>query len=360
MKNLMFLLGFAGLIVGWGLFGASQAKRIDYDCEVRVESLCFMWEKSAVGKAKDVVRDVVDKACAEPGEDGERYPVFRIPGGIQQDQMESEKPDTVLHLPAPGQKKLKPDRPIVSHNSVMSAVRTCPVPSSLGQPAIPPNGPSGSLDNSLEGRLVSRASTGDASAFRILFERHAGAVRRFLRDLLGDAAAADEATQETFVRAHSRLSSLRQVDRLLPWLLGIARNVFLEQVRSRRRLLPMRDTEGDEQVDEAPTPEGVLLGREADEVLQQALSRLPHQRSTVLVLRLDDGMGYEDIAQVMGWSLAKVKKRDPPRAAAAPRASDELCRRHSMSAPCSTERLEGLVRQELLPEQVAEVTAHVA
>ena len=61
MKNLFLVLGIAALLVGWGLFGASQAKKIDYDCTVRVESLCFLWEKSVVGRAKDKVRDAVDQ-----------------------------------------------------------------------------------------------------------------------------------------------------------------------------------------------------------------------------------------------------------------------------------------------------------
>jgi len=61
MKNLLILLGLVGLLVGWGLFGAQQAKKIDYDCQVRFESLCFVWEKSAVGRAKDKVKDAIDK-----------------------------------------------------------------------------------------------------------------------------------------------------------------------------------------------------------------------------------------------------------------------------------------------------------
>src|SRR5262245_5410092 len=69
----------------------------------------------------------------------------------------------------------------------------------------------------LEQALVSRAAEGDALAFRRLFERHAPAVRRFVGDLLRDDTAADEATQETFVRAHSRLGSLRDGGKLLPW-----------------------------------------------------------------------------------------------------------------------------------------------
>src|SRR5579872_4206344 len=73
----------------------------------------------------------------------------------------------------------------------------------------------------IEGALVRRAREGDAKAFRQIFERHAPPVRRFLLDLLGDVAAADEATQETFVRAHGRLSTVRDTDKLLSWLFGI-------------------------------------------------------------------------------------------------------------------------------------------
>src|SRR5205814_1926484 len=84
--------------------------------------------------------------------------------------------------------------------------------------------------------VVERARAGEAEAFRVIFERHAPAVRRFLGDLFRDAPAADEATQETFVRAHAKIRSLEEGDRLSSWLLGIARRVFLEQLRARRHL----------------------------------------------------------------------------------------------------------------------------
>lgn len=61
MKNLMYVLGIAGLIVGWGYFGAQQARKLDYDCKLRVEKLCFVWEKNEIGRAKDKIRDIVDK-----------------------------------------------------------------------------------------------------------------------------------------------------------------------------------------------------------------------------------------------------------------------------------------------------------
>src|SRR5512140_1589606 len=84
-----------------------------------------------------------------------------------------------------------------------------------------------------ERALLRRARTGDPAAFRLLFERHSPAVWRFLKDSFRDEASADEATQETFVRAHGRLGTLRDEDRLASWLLGIARLVFLEARRVR-------------------------------------------------------------------------------------------------------------------------------
>lgn len=163
----------------------------------------------------------------------------------------------------------------------------------------------------LEPRDPQRATAaplGPGRDFRAIYDEHARSVRRFLGDLLRDDVAADEATQETFVRAHARLGTLRQDDKVLPWLFGIARNVFYEELRARRRhLRPIDEHEGDEPVDRAPSPEGLLLGAEADAQLAAALAELGDERRTALVLRIDHGLDYEEIAAVMGWPLSKVK-----------------------------------------------------
>src|SRR5437016_1000887 len=70
-----------------------------------------------------------------------------------------------------------------------------------------------------DAKLLERAAGGDARAFRQIYDRHALAVYRFLSGLLRDRAAADEATQETFVRAHARLRDVREGDKLLGFLL---------------------------------------------------------------------------------------------------------------------------------------------
>jgi RNA polymerase sigma-70 factor (ECF subfamily) len=163
---------------------------------------------------------------------------------------------------------------------------------------------------SIERALVARARRGDDRAFRRIFERHAAGIRRFLGDLLRDDALADEATQETFVRAHAGLSGIREHAKLRPWLFGIARNVSRERARARqraRREEPLDDEVGPAVVGVAPSPQELLLGREADVVLAGAMSHLDEARRAALLLRIDHDLGYPDIAEIMGWNVAKVK-----------------------------------------------------
>jgi RNA polymerase sigma-70 factor (ECF subfamily) len=147
----------------------------------------------------------------------------------------------------------------------------------------------------------------ERSAFTFLYEHHAPRIHRFLRDLLGDGALAWDATQETFARAfrlHREILADRA--RAVPWLFGIARNVSLEMRKARARcdrVMTARDVE--HAVD--ASPESELLGREAARVIARALAKLSEDRRAMLLLRLDHDLSYEDIATLMGFSLAKVK-----------------------------------------------------
>jgi RNA polymerase sigma-70 factor (ECF subfamily) len=137
-------------------------------------------------------------------------------------------------------------------------------------------------------------------------------IHRFQRDLLGDATLATDATQETFIRAFRRVGELPPGTRLVPWVFGIARNVSLELRRARgrlRRVVVEAPAPTQAQVADraARTPEAELLDREALVIVERALAQLSEDRRAALLLRLDHGLAYDDIAQSMGWSLAKVK-----------------------------------------------------
>lgn len=144
----------------------------------------------------------------------------------------------------------------------------------------------------------------DRASLGRLYEDHAPAVRRFLRGLLGSAAAADDGTQETFVRAFRKLETLRDGQRLRPWLLGIARLVAMEACRARKR--HVSDALAPEMADGC-TPEASLLGAEAADRAREALAAMSPERRAALLLRIDHGLSYEEIADAMGWSTPKAK-----------------------------------------------------
>ncbi len=160
---------------------------------------------------------------------------------------------------------------------------------------------------------IQRAVSGDNQAFREIFDAHVSRVKRFLRDILKSAEAADEATQETFVRAHGRLHSLDDPNKLSSWLLGIARFVALEHLRAvkKERMHDSMDSEGaghEQQLPtELPSPATLLLKAEADQMLADALSHLSSERQQALLLRIDHRLDYQQIADIMEWPLSKVK-----------------------------------------------------
>lgn len=140
-----------------------------------------------------------------------------------------------------------------------------------------------------------------------LYEAHGVRIHRFLRDLLGDATLAKDATQETFIRAYRKLEALDPALHVAPWLFGIARNVSLEIRKARARAGRCFVSEAADAPSTTECPEREYLGREALRVVGSALDQLPEERRAMLLLRLDHGLSYDDIALTMGYSLAKVK-----------------------------------------------------
>jgi RNA polymerase sigma-70 factor, ECF subfamily len=159
-----------------------------------------------------------------------------------------------------------------------------------------------------DAEIVRRAREGEEEAFHLLYVRHAPRVRRFLGGLLRDPAAADDALQETFARAHRKLRALRDAGRVRPWLLGMARIVALDELgRDRRAPLAEAAEPNDEEVDPSDTPEEMLLSTEAESILRQQLDQLAPERRAALLLRIDHDLDYPEIAEAMGWPLQKVK-----------------------------------------------------
>ena len=165
------------------------------------------------------------------------------------------------------------------------------------------------LMNSPE-QLVAAARRGDQEAFRRIFERWARPVVSFVYDMVGDRALAEDLTQETFVRAYKYLDALRDESKFSTWLFSIARNVAREHLRSahsRSRKVDLDDETVLELQDERPTPAGALLDKELNGVVRHALGLLDEDKRLVFTLKIFQGRSYEEIAEITGFSVPKVK-----------------------------------------------------
>lgn len=147
----------------------------------------------------------------------------------------------------------------------------------------------------------------DREAFARLYARLAPRIHRFLSDLLFDAVLARDGTQETFARVllHPHLS--RDEARAIPFVFGIARNVSLEMRKARARAGRPEDDAPEPIAPPASCPEASFAGRETARVLRAGLAELSEERRAILLLRVDHGLSYDDVATTMGVSLAKVK-----------------------------------------------------
>ena len=158
--------------------------------------------------------------------------------------------------------------------------------------------------------LIARACQGDPEAFRLIFERYSRPIISFIYDMVGDRDLAEELTQETFVRAHRNLRTMREETKLSTWLFGIARNVAREALRARIRdnqHVDLEDTLVLGLSDGEPEPVERLLGKELNQMIQRALAALDEDKRLVFTLKVFQQCSYEEIAKITGFSIPKLK-----------------------------------------------------
>jgi RNA polymerase sigma-70 factor (ECF subfamily) len=156
--------------------------------------------------------------------------------------------------------------------------------------------------------LVNKAQIGDRSAFSILVRTHAQGVQNVVYRMCGDQQLAEDAAQETFIRAWLRLPSFRPKSSLRNWLYRIAVNTAIDMLRKDKRILP-NPVEDLRLMDSHPGPEAMVLSDEHTELVQKTVMELPDASRSVLVLREYEGLSYQDIAKTLEIPIGTVMSR---------------------------------------------------
>jgi RNA polymerase sigma-70 factor (ECF subfamily) len=168
--------------------------------------------------------------------------------------------------------------------------------------------------------LAASVASGDPAAFELLMRRHNRRLYRLARATLRDDADAEDALQETYLRAIKAIGRFRGESSLATWLSRLLLHECLDRLRRegrRRDIAQMVSTDADEHVehesmnDRSPhgTPHDLAERAEVRALLERKLDELPEAFRTVFVLRGVEEMDVSEVAQCLGIPEATVRSR---------------------------------------------------
>lgn len=140
-----------------------------------------------------------------------------------------------------------------------------------------------------------------------LLEEYVPRIFRFALRLSNDHHMAEDLTQETMLRAWRHRDRLREPQKAIVWLLRIAANVWLDQMRRRKHPLARAETLATEIVDQTHWPSQMVIGQEDVRVALNALNSLPPRQREVLYLHACENLTHAEIAEVLNIGPDAVK-----------------------------------------------------
>jgi RNA polymerase sigma-70 factor (ECF subfamily) len=163
----------------------------------------------------------------------------------------------------------------------------------------------------VEGLWVTQALGGDQNAFACLVGAYKVPVYNLCCRMLGNAAEAEDAAQETFVRVYTRLKTYNRQQRLSSWILAVASHYCIDRLRRRRinwlslgEVPPLKLLSTDE-----VQPEDVAVGRESRQEITSLLQTLSAEYRMVIILRYWQDLSYAEMAEVLDTTESAIKSR---------------------------------------------------
>jgi RNA polymerase sigma-70 factor, ECF subfamily len=157
-----------------------------------------------------------------------------------------------------------------------------------------------------DAHLVRSAQRGDLDAYAELIARHRAGLQRYATYILGQAEDAEEALQDSLLRAYRAIGSCQQPERFRSWLIQILVN------RCRTRLA-QRPPQVGERENEAALAGAITTSQEErhdwQEELRRALRLLPEDQREAFLLHHVEEFGYEEMTELTGASVPALKMR---------------------------------------------------
>jgi len=166
-----------------------------------------------------------------------------------------------------------------------------------------------SSPDSINAGVIHACQVGDREAFRLLFEAYKDRVFSIACYSLGDQAAADDITQQIFVKLFTRIGQFRGDSEFTTWLYRLVINSCLDERRRQRRLLPVAEFLPMRKGAHRKSPETGYERREIAGSVREAIGGLKPKMRLPILLKYIEGLSYEEIAEVLGCSKGTVASR---------------------------------------------------
>jgi len=164
-----------------------------------------------------------------------------------------------------------------------------------------------------ETEVVKRAKDGDEKAFEFIVKKYQNRVANLIFKIIGDANIVEDLTQEVFLRVMESLKEYKFNSAIYTWIYRITVNICIDEIRKRQRsrsypLFEVLTQKPKSEPSYSPVEEG-FERKEMREIIEKAMSRLPAEYKTVLVLREFEDLPYEEIAKILKVRIGTVKSR---------------------------------------------------
>ena len=157
-----------------------------------------------------------------------------------------------------------------------------------------------------------RTKNGDNTAFSYIAEKYQQPVYNLCYRMLGNAADAEDAAQEVFIRAYAKLDTYDDTSKFSTWLFSIASHYCIDHLRMRHfNLISWDDLDSWYHFPEqgTPQPEQVLIKAETSQEIQNLLNLLPPDYRLAVILKYWYTMSYQEIAQTLETTVSAIKSK---------------------------------------------------
>ncbi|MGB9595629.1 MAG: RNA polymerase sigma factor [Candidatus Poribacteria bacterium] len=157
--------------------------------------------------------------------------------------------------------------------------------------------------------LVGLCQKGDIDAFDKLFYKYRDKIYRTAFRMINNQEDALDLTQEIFLKAYKNINKYNFKSQFSTWLYKLAINVCIDELRKHKRSNEILTDEIPDDRRYSDTPEDIVLYKEQESLIWKALDTLKEKERSIIVLREMEGLSYEEIANILGCSMGRVKSR---------------------------------------------------